>query len=181
MLCRQTLILFSLFHAGLFHDISGTLNGRKLEEDGSILYGCTCNLSIDMATVPLYFDTKFPDAAFEDVEFCVRARKMGIPMRVNRNAIVYHNYQGGIGGLFRQFRRYGRNEDLVRFASCFVWDYLSWATLLHVRNAQIEMKAWQLFFSSQRTRCPEMQRGSGPKGNLDCLASRVLACLSGLY
>lgn len=43
----------------------GTLNGRRLA-DGTLLYGCTCNLSITLASIKrLHFDTGFPDAAFE--------------------------------------------------------------------------------------------------------------------
>ena len=43
----------------------GTLNGRRLA-DGTLLYGCTCNLSITLAAINrLQFDTGFPDAAFE--------------------------------------------------------------------------------------------------------------------
>ena len=43
----------------------GTLNGRHLA-DGTLLYGCTCNLSIMLAAINrLQFDTGFPDAAFE--------------------------------------------------------------------------------------------------------------------
>ena len=51
--------------AGLYHDVCGTLNGRRLA-DGTLLYGCTCNLSITLAAINrLQFDTGFPDAAFE--------------------------------------------------------------------------------------------------------------------
>ena len=55
--------------AGMYHDVCGTLNGRCLG-DGTLLYGCTCNLSITAPVLgSLEFDTGFPDAAFE-----VRAR-----------------------------------------------------------------------------------------------------------
>ena len=51
--------------AGLYHDVCGTLNGRRLA-DGTLLYGCTCNLSVTLAAINrLQFDTGFPDAAFE--------------------------------------------------------------------------------------------------------------------
>ncbi len=49
----------------MYHDVCGTLNGRCLG-DGTLLYGCTCNLSITAAVLgSLEFDTGFPDAAFE--------------------------------------------------------------------------------------------------------------------
>ena len=50
----------------------GTLNGRQLE-DGSLLYGCTCNMSLSITALHgLAFDTSFPSAAFE---VCVRAHE----------------------------------------------------------------------------------------------------------
>lgn len=53
----------------MYHDVCGTLNGRQLE-DGSLLYGCTCNMSLSITALHgLAFDTSFPSAAFE-----VRAR-----------------------------------------------------------------------------------------------------------
>ena len=49
----------------MYHDVCGTLNGRQLE-DGSLLYGCTCNMSLSIAMLHgLTFDTSFPRAAFE--------------------------------------------------------------------------------------------------------------------
>lgn len=45
---------------GLYHNVCGTLNGRSLA-DGSMLYGCTCNLSVDLARVDLDFDMTFTE------------------------------------------------------------------------------------------------------------------------
>ena len=67
-----------------------------------MLYGCTCNLSIAVDLVPLAFDESFRSASFEDVDFCVCARKRGIPVTYNKDAIVRHNYDTGIMGLFRR-------------------------------------------------------------------------------
>jgi len=45
--------------------VCGTLNGRMLR-DGSLLYGCTCNMSLSTAALRgLAFDTSFSSAAFE--------------------------------------------------------------------------------------------------------------------
>jgi hypothetical protein len=96
----------------MYHDVCGTLNGRRLE-DGSLLYGCTCNLSVDIGAADLDFDASFPAAAFEDVEFCVRARKRGISLVYTPTAVVAHHYTGGLWGLYRQFRRYGMYESQV--------------------------------------------------------------------
>jgi hypothetical protein len=60
-----------LERTGQFHDVFGTLNGRMFR-DGSLLYGCTCNLSVSLAAVPLRIDESFLTAAFEDVDFCYR-------------------------------------------------------------------------------------------------------------
>jgi len=57
--------------AGRFHDVFGTLNGRMFT-DGSLLYGCTCNMSVSFTACPLRFDEDFRTAAFEDVDFCYR-------------------------------------------------------------------------------------------------------------
>ena len=84
----------------MFHDVCGTLNGRMFK-DGSLLYGCTCNLSIAVDLVPLSFDESFRSASFEDVDFCVCACKRGIPMTYNKDAVVRHHYDPGIMGLFR--------------------------------------------------------------------------------
>lgn len=40
-------------------------------------------------------------AAFEDVEFCVRARKTGVPVTYDPDAIVRHHYDCTWLGLFR--------------------------------------------------------------------------------
>ena len=97
----------------------GTLNGRRLE-DGSLLYGCTCNLSVNVAAADIAFDASFPAAAFEDVEFCVRARKRGISLTYAGDAVVSHDYTGGLWGLFRQFQRYGMYEAQVRVVTASV-------------------------------------------------------------
>lgn len=45
---------------GLYHNVCGTLNGRRLG-DGSMLYGCTCNLSLDLGRVAQDFDASFTE------------------------------------------------------------------------------------------------------------------------
>lgn len=97
---RHTLPLAVTCGADIFHDLHGTLNGRVTRHT-SMLYGCTCNLSITAAAVPLDFDEAFRAAAFEDVEFCVRARKLGTSIQYEREAVMRHHYNPGIWGLFR--------------------------------------------------------------------------------
>lgn len=70
----------SVAAAGLFHDITGTLNGRLLP-GGEMVYGTTCNLSISLAHVNLDFDTDFTIASFEDLDWCFSAKQLGISVR----------------------------------------------------------------------------------------------------
>ena len=55
--------------ASNFHDIYGTLNGRILSDQKSLLYGCTCNLAMRLLSSLPQFDESFPNSAFEDVGF----------------------------------------------------------------------------------------------------------------
>ncbi|KAK9795480.1 hypothetical protein WJX73_002408 [Symbiochloris irregularis] len=72
---------------GLFHDITGALNGRLLP-DGQVVYGTTCNLSISLPHVHLDFDPNFTIASFEDLEWCFSAKQLGIPVNYEPNAAV---------------------------------------------------------------------------------------------
>lgn len=56
--CGRTMSTEPGTMVGLFHDLCGTLNGRRTPE-GTMLYGCTCNLSIDMTKVDHDFDVSF--------------------------------------------------------------------------------------------------------------------------
>ncbi|RHZ81999.1 hypothetical protein Glove_115g11 [Diversispora epigaea] len=64
-------------HFDLYHDLFGTLNGLYLPSDQSLLYGTTCNLCVPTLLLKaITFDGDFRRASFEDVEFCIRARKL---------------------------------------------------------------------------------------------------------
>lgn len=90
-----------------FHDCFGTLNGPRLP-DQTLLYGPTCNLAVRLKTVFVEFDPRFPEAAFEDVDFCVQARNAGAMVRLAPSVIVQHDYDASLVGVARQFARYGR-------------------------------------------------------------------------
>lgn len=122
IVCGMTLSHAPHTAIGHYHEVFGTLNGRMLR-DGSVLYGCTCNLSISVADVGLLFDISFPTAAFEDVEFCIRAKKQGITLTYNPKAVVRHHYGAGLMALYQQFQRYGRYE---RLAALRHEEYLPW-------------------------------------------------------
>lgn len=113
---------------GLYHDIFGTLNGRRVGEclqlheercsywksHNALIYGPTCNLSVPLdIAAQLRFDNSFPAASMEDVDFCLRAAKRGIPTKHVRDAIVFHAYDLSWPGFCRQFLKYGKWEYLV--------------------------------------------------------------------
>jgi glycosyltransferase involved in cell wall biosynthesis len=125
-----------------YHDLFGTLNGRQLlrtdeaqwmlpEDEGNktMLYGPTCNFSLDLSRCPpsLNFDAfHFRKAAFEDVEFCVRARLTHrIPTYFLPTAVVRHDFTITLCGLWKQFWRYGKGANtMIQLYS----NYQEWLT-----------------------------------------------------
>jgi glycosyltransferase involved in cell wall biosynthesis len=112
IVCGKTRALQPIHLVSAYHDLFGTLNGR-MGRDGSLIYGCTCNMSFMLQLFAAdfeFFDTTFPSAAYEDVEFCIRARNRGIGLEYAPDAVIFHDYNLSVFGFFRQFRRYGREE-----------------------------------------------------------------------
>ena len=98
-----------------YHDAMGTLNGRR-NATGGLIYGPTCNLSVASTILrTARFDERFPSAAFEDVEFCVRLIKSDIVPRYARSALVRHDYALTLSDFARQFHRYGTGHSLMEF------------------------------------------------------------------
>ena len=119
----------ALHSVGIYHDLFGTLNCRRLE-DGVLLYGTSCNMSLPLhlfladpepvaldmeAAEPsrlpqqrpgglLRFNESFPAPAFEDVQLCLDARTLGVPMveDASNEASVFHDYAYSSYGLFAQ-------------------------------------------------------------------------------
>lgn len=100
-----------------FHDHFGTLNGGIKMNGEGLLYAPSCNISIrismNLITQVGGFDESFPKAAFEDVDFCMRATQCGILTQCVPNAKIWHKYQTSIPQLFRMFQRYGASEWAV--------------------------------------------------------------------
>lgn len=103
-----------------YHELNGTLNGRRFKGTNSLLYGPTCNLAIT-ATVGrnVRFDEDFPLAAGEDINFCLAANRLGYAIRYNPSMIIQHDF-GYLGKLFhdlkrfiKQFERYADGEDVL--------------------------------------------------------------------
>lgn len=97
-----------------YHDFAGSLNGRWiLPERKELQYGATCNLAVRAdALANVRFDERFPTAAGEDVDFCVRLREAG-PIGLNPSAVVRHDF--GYGGTLRGLRRFARG--FARYAA----------------------------------------------------------------
>jgi len=104
-------------HTGRFHDHFGNLNGRWTWDDlpGVLLYGCTCNFSMDLGVLgEIEFDPIFSRPGFEDIELCWRARQeKGVLTRFCEGARVYHEYDRGLTGLYKQFWKYGNTEPVM--------------------------------------------------------------------
>lgn len=97
-----------------YHDMNGTLNGRQYKNYAKMLYGVTANLAV-IAGVAMAceFDEGFKTAAGEDIEFCVRAQKLGYSISFAKTAIVQHDY-GYHRGFWRSLRRF--ISQFIRYA-----------------------------------------------------------------
>lgn len=103
-----------------YHDINGTLNGRKFNNQDSLLYGTTSNLAITAeVNRQLKFNERFPTAAGEDIEFCFQAIQSGFKIGHCCEMTVLHDfgYNGNILRNFKrfrqQFKRYGKGENIL--------------------------------------------------------------------
>lgn len=106
-----------------YHDINGTLNGRYLAGNArdELLFGTTSCMLVPRWVLDdgLRFSTDFQDAAGEDIDFCLRAREAGVPIRPVDDVIVHHWYgygrdQGANWHVFTaRFERYGAGERVL--------------------------------------------------------------------
>ena len=78
------------------HDREGTLNGRTFIDEDFLLYGPTCNLAVTRTVAnTIAFDTSYPEAACEDVDFCLRALQNGYKICHSPSMKVLHDYGYG--------------------------------------------------------------------------------------
>lgn len=105
---------------GTYHEINGTLNGRKLKETEQLLYGTTANMAITSEVArAVDFNERFPIAAGEDIEFCFRANQNGFAIGHISQMVLRHNYgyeRRGLRSLkkFRSlFKKYGQGERIL--------------------------------------------------------------------
>lgn len=105
---------------GTYHEINGTLNGRKFINCEQLLYGTTANLAItnDVAAV-IDFNERFPLAAGEDIEFCFKSNKAGFAIKHIPTMIVFHhfgynhNLLKSFGRFRKLFYKYSRGEEIL--------------------------------------------------------------------
>jgi GT2 family glycosyltransferase len=105
---------------GIYHNLNGTLNGRKFKNSEKLLYGTTANLAITKeVAIIVDFSENFPLAAGEDIEFCFRANQNGFTIKHIQKMIVFHNYGynrntwENLQKFRNQFRKYGKGEILL--------------------------------------------------------------------
>lgn len=105
---------------GTYHNINGTLNGRRFKNSNRLLYGTTANLAItsDVAKT-INFNESFPNAAGEDIEFCFQANKKGFEINFNEKMVVHHhygytkNFLSSLKKFRNQFKKYGGGEKIL--------------------------------------------------------------------
>jgi len=105
----------------VYHEINGTLNGRKFKDQDLLLYGVTCNLAIIRKVAEnLRFDEIFTIAAGEDIDFCFRAINKEFNIKYCVNALVYHDYDykkydfiDNLKSFIEQFSKYSKGEKIL--------------------------------------------------------------------
>jgi GT2 family glycosyltransferase len=101
-----------------YHEINGTLNGRRFKGSQFLLYGPTCNFAISrLLAETLQFDETFKTAACEDIDFCFRALNAGFRVFHSGEIVIRHDYQyrqwawiRNAVMFFRQFGKYAKAE-----------------------------------------------------------------------
>jgi glycosyltransferase involved in cell wall biosynthesis len=105
----------------LYHNINGTLNGRRFKNSKQLLYGPTCNFAVEVKSLDsLYFSEDFPLAAGEDIEFCFQFLKKGNNIGHSVQVKIYHDF-GYIPFKSRQnktsfikvFKKYAKGEKIL--------------------------------------------------------------------
>lgn len=106
-----------------YHNLSGTLNGRYLNSSNksNLLFGTTSCMFISRQVYDagLLFSTDFPEAAGEDIDYCLRAILANFTITALDNVNVFHWYgydaddRHDWGSFLSRFERYGRGEYLL--------------------------------------------------------------------
>ncbi len=116
-----------------YHEINGTLNGRRFKETELLLYGPTCNLAIACDFIgETRFSTEFPLAAGEDIHFCFQLLDKECNIFHNESMKIDHdyvyaesNYQHNIKLFKNQFAKYAKGEKVLLGKIPAYYSYLS--------------------------------------------------------
>jgi len=106
---------------GRYHDINGTLNGRRFAGTKLLLYGPTCNLAATAEVLQaVRFHESFTRAACEDIHFCFGAYRRGFLIHHAEDMMVRHDFGydratrlGAIRRFSSMFSRYAESEALL--------------------------------------------------------------------
>ena len=109
-----------------YHDINGTLNGKWLLPEKKELWYMRSFLNFGMKSCvaeQFYFDERFPTAAGEDVDLCLRVRskyKIGFcPQAKLWHDYGYKGFFSGFGRFIKLFKKYKSSSATVYEAHCF--------------------------------------------------------------
>ena len=112
------------------HDREGTLNGRTFIGEDFLLYGPTCNLAITRNVAEkICFDVSYPEAACEDIDFCLRALQSGYKICHAPSMIVKHDYgydnpdSDPKEGYEARRKRYERGQNILQERIPDYWTY----------------------------------------------------------
>jgi glycosyltransferase involved in cell wall biosynthesis len=105
----------------LYHNVNGTLNGRRFKGSKQLLYGPTCNFAIETKALEnQYFSIDFPLAAGEDIDFCFRFLEMGNNIGHESTVVVYHDFGYKLFALKKNkmsfikiFKKYAKGEKIL--------------------------------------------------------------------
>ena len=101
-----------------YHDNACILNPRFI--NGKVLYAPTCNVILPRSAFHVRFlQDQFPDAGFEDVEYCIRLRNIyKLKLIYLEQLVAYHRFHNYLlDDLRNRFSRYGRNH--VKFLQVY--------------------------------------------------------------
>ncbi|MFB0514790.1 MAG: glycosyltransferase family 2 protein [Candidatus Bathyarchaeia archaeon] len=103
-----------------FHNITGTLNGRYLNssDQKKLLFGTTSCMFVSHAVYDsgILFSPDYPEAAGEDIDFCLKILQAGLGINASDSVSVFHwygyseNAACNLAIFKRRFERYGRGE-----------------------------------------------------------------------
>lgn len=105
----------------LYHNINGTLNGRRFKNSSQLLYGPTCNFAVEVKSLDtLTFSEDFPLAAGEDIEFCFQFLRNGNNIGHGSKVKIYHDFgyiplkfQKNKSSFIKIFKKYAKGEKIL--------------------------------------------------------------------